>query len=327
VLGEHRRQRCPHAVQLRAVERAGPVERRVAGREQEPVALTERHVEGAREPDDHLPAGLRAAGLDEADVARRRECVHRKVELALAADAPPVSQQVSELDLWVRHRHAAIVGAGNGLRASHTGKCWAVSGAACSGLQPPQRLTGDEMTMQLTIYDSETAPDGSKATLEGIAADLGFVPNVAGTAAGSPALLSGFDGLRRAVGSGELDPVVREVAGVAVGVAVDNHYGVAFHSTVLGNLGLDDAEIERMRAGEPPADHKLAAVYELAQGIVLERGKVSDDVIAEATSAGLTTPEILEIVAECTFAGLVGTLDNLAGRVELDEFLAPRAWT
>jgi alkylhydroperoxidase family enzyme len=183
------------------------------------------------------------------------------------------------------------------------------------------------MTMQLTIYDSETAPDGSKATLEGIAADLGFVPNVAGTAAGSPALLSGFDGLRRAVGSGELDPVVREVAGVAVGVAVDNHYGVAFHSTVLGNLGLDDAEIERMRAGEPPADHKLAAVYELAQGIVLERGKVSDDVIAEATSAGLTTPEILEIVAECTFAGLVGTLDNLAGRVELDEFLAPRAWT
>ena len=181
--------------------------------------------------------------------------------------------------------------------------------------------------MELTIYSAENAPDGSKAVLDGIAADLGFVPNMAGTAAGSPALLSAFDGLRRAVGSGRLDPVAREVAGLAVGVAVDNRYGVAFHSTVLARLGVDDSELERMRANTPPSDARLAAVYELARSIVLERGKVTDDAISRASAAGLTTAEILEIVAECTFAGLVGTLDNLAGRVELDEFLRARAWT
>jgi alkylhydroperoxidase family enzyme len=180
--------------------------------------------------------------------------------------------------------------------------------------------------VQLTIYNADTAPDGSRTILDGIASDLGFVPNMAGAAAGSPTLLSAFDGLRRAVGSGQLDPIAREVAGVAVGVAVDNHYGVAFHSTVLGSLGVDDSEIERMRANEPPTDDKLAAVYELARSIVLDRGKVDTAAIARATAAGVTTPEILEIVAECTFAGLVGTLDNLAGRVELDAFLAPRAW-
>jgi alkylhydroperoxidase family enzyme len=160
----------------------------------------------------------------------------------------------------------------------------------------------------------------------GIAADLGFVPNMAGTAAGSPALLSAFDGLRRAVRSGQLDPIAREVAGVAVAVAVDNQYGVAFHSTVLASLGVDDTELERMRANEPPSDARLAAVYELARSIVLDRGKVDDAAVSCATAAGVTTPEILEIVAECTFAGLVGTLDNLAGRVQLDEFLRPRAW-
>jgi alkylhydroperoxidase family enzyme len=180
--------------------------------------------------------------------------------------------------------------------------------------------------VQLTIYSADNAPDGSKMILDGIAADLGFVPNMAGVAAGSPALLSAFDGLRRAVGSGQLDPIAREVAGVAVGVAVDNHYGVAFHSTVLDSLGVDDSEIERMRANQPPTDHKLAAVYDLARSIVLDRGKVDPGATARATAAGMTTPEILEIVAECTFAGLVGTLDNLAGRVELDGFLAPRAW-
>ena len=36
--------------------------------------------------------------------------------------------------------------------------------------------------------------------------------------------------------------------------------------------------------------------------------------------------EILEVVTECVFASLVGIVDNLAGRVELDEFLQPRAW-
>jgi hypothetical protein len=81
-----------------------------------------------------------------------------------------------------------------------------------------------------------------------------------------------------------------------------------------------------MRGGEPPHDEKLAAAYELARQIVVGRGVVDDGVVARARSAGYSTSEILEIVAECTFAGLVGVIDNLAGRVTLDEFLAPRAW-
>ena len=43
-------------------------------------------------------------------------------------------------------------------------------------------------------------------------------------------------------------------------------------------------------------------------------------------AAGLSVTNVLDVVAECTFAGLVGTIDNLAGRVELDGFLQGRAW-
>ncbi|HEX5608569.1 MAG TPA: carboxymuconolactone decarboxylase family protein [Solirubrobacterales bacterium] len=181
--------------------------------------------------------------------------------------------------------------------------------------------------MELTVHTPETAPAGSKPILEGISADLGLVPNLAGAAATSPTLLSAFDGLRRAVGSGRLDPVLRETAGLAVGVAVDNRYGVAFHSTVLGQLGVAEDEINCMRDGRAPSDPRQAAVYALAQAVVVGRGKVEDEVLEAAERAGLDTEEVLEVVTECTFAGLVGTLDNLAGRVELDEFLAPRAWS
>ena len=53
--------------------------------------------------------------------------------------------------------------------------------------------------MQLTIQLLDSAPADSRAMLEGIAADLGLVPNLAAIAGNSPALLAGFDGLRRAV--------------------------------------------------------------------------------------------------------------------------------
>jgi alkylhydroperoxidase family enzyme len=180
--------------------------------------------------------------------------------------------------------------------------------------------------VQLTIHTTESAPSASKPILEGIAADLGFVPNMAAAIATSPALLSAFDGLRRAVSKAELDPVSREVAGVAVGVVVDNHYGVAFHSTILGRLGVAETQIDRMRSGESPDDDRLASVYELARQVVIERGKVDEDVIARAHEAGLSGQEILDLVAECTLAGLVGVVDNLADRIELDEAFLPRAW-
>jgi alkylhydroperoxidase family enzyme len=180
--------------------------------------------------------------------------------------------------------------------------------------------------MDLPILTAETAPAASQPLLEGIAADLGFVPNLAATIAASPTLLRAFDGLRRAVGDESFDPRLRETAGVAVGVAVDNAYGVAFHSTVLGRLGVGENDIEAMRQGSEPAGAAPAAAYAFARTLVLDRGAVDPRVVERALAAGLTSHDLLQVVAECVFATLVGLVDNLAGRVELDEFLRPQAW-
>jgi alkylhydroperoxidase family enzyme len=180
--------------------------------------------------------------------------------------------------------------------------------------------------MNLTVLTADTAPPASRPVLETIAGDLGFVPNLAAVAAASPTLLAAFDALRRTVADPAFPAVHREIVGVAVGVAVDNAYGVAFHSTVLARLGVDEREIDAMRAGTEPTDPVHAAVYAFAREVVMQRGKVDDDVLHRASDAGLTDADVLQLVAECTFAGLVGTIDNLAGRVPLDEFLRPRQW-
>ncbi len=182
------------------------------------------------------------------------------------------------------------------------------------------------VVMNLHILTPDNAPAASRPILDGIATDLGFVPNLAAVTAASPTLLAAFDALRRTVSDPTFVPVHREIAGVAVGVAVDNAYGVAFHSTVLSALGVDAADIDAMRAGDEPNDPIHAAVYAFAHDVAAQRGKVADDVVQRAHDAGLTDADLLQLVAECVFAGLVGTIDNLAGRVPLDEFLQPQAW-
>src|SRR5262249_62023433 len=133
-------------------------------------------------------------------------------------------------------------------------------------------------------------------------------------------------GLRRPVASAKLDRVLREIAGVVVGVAVDNRYGVAFHSTMLAKLGLPGEQVKLLREGAAPADRTAAAVAALARDIALNRGKVSDSALAAAAQAGLSAEAVLDVLLEGAFATLVGLIDNLAGHVELDAFIAPHAW-
>lgn len=180
--------------------------------------------------------------------------------------------------------------------------------------------------MELPVLTHDQAPAASRPVLDGIEADLGFVPHFAGTIAVSPLLLAAFDGLRRAVGDPSFDPVRREITGLAVGVAVDNAYGVAFHSTVLAGLGYDAGEIKLMRDGTEPTDPVHGAVYAFAQATVLERGAVDDRTVERATNAGLSPADLLQLVAECTLASLVGMVDHLAGRIELDPILRPQSW-
>ena len=131
--------------------------------------------------------------------------------------------------------------------------------------------------------------------------------------------------MRRAVATTKVDPVFREIAGLAVGVVVDNHYGIAFHSTMLASLGVAEADITAIRAGQAPSGVAAAVVHAFATEAAKRRGAVDSSTIDALTANGLSSEAVLELMLEVGFASLVGLIDNLAGHVELDGFLAPRA--
>jgi hypothetical protein len=69
---------------------------RVAGCEQELVALAKRQLELLAEMQHHFAARLRAARLDEAEMACRDVGLERELELAQPASGAPLAQQLTE---------------------------------------------------------------------------------------------------------------------------------------------------------------------------------------------------------------------------------------
>ena len=65
--------------------------------QQELVAIAQRHVERLGELQDHVGAGARAAGLEEAQMPRRDARLEGEVELAQPPAGAPLAQQRPDL--------------------------------------------------------------------------------------------------------------------------------------------------------------------------------------------------------------------------------------
>ena len=93
LLAEHEIEGAAHLGHLRRFKPSLEIHRRIAGGQEQLVAAARRHVEHAREQKDHLPARLRAPGLDEAQVARGDLGLHGQGELAHPTALAPLAEQ------------------------------------------------------------------------------------------------------------------------------------------------------------------------------------------------------------------------------------------
>ena len=143
-----------------------------------------------------------------------------------------------------------------------------------------------------------------------------------------PALLAGFDGLRRAVGQRQLDPVSARSPGSRS--AWPSTTATASPSTrrcsaVSGSTRPTSTAMRAGGPGRPDAGRGLRARPgdrpRPRQGRRRRRS-------TRARHAGLDDRRRSSRSSpSASSPALVGTIDNLAGRVELDGFLGPAAWS
>jgi AhpD family alkylhydroperoxidase len=176
---------------------------------------------------------------------------------------------------------------------------------------------------EFETHTVESAPSASRALLQGLQDQVGFIPNLAATMAGSPTLLDAFLGLRSAVARGSMDPVAREVVAITVALETGCSYCVAAHSTFAVKSGAPAGLVEAVRAGRALDDRRLQALVSFARAVV--RREDVKGRARELAGVGFGADQILETLAVIAVPMVASSVFHLTA-AELDAAFQPQAW-
>ncbi len=166
----------------------------------------------------------------------------------------------------------------------------------------------------------ESAPPGSRRSLAATAAHLGYLPVALARMAGSPQLMDGFLKASGLFESTTLEPLARETLVMTMAVRNGCHVCVAMHTASLTRLDADPELITALRAGQPAADERLAAIQTFTLEVLESAGAVSDEQLASFYRHGYTPQNALEVVLGIG-AYTMSTLANRMTRAPVDDHL------
>lgn len=176
------------------------------------------------------------------------------------------------------------------------------------------------------LHTIDTAPSDSRAALEGLRQEIGFLPNLAATMAESPALIEGFTTLRNILGRNTFTAVERETIALSVSFANDSTYPMAAHSTFARMAGISEPALEALRVGGIPPDERLAALATYTRELMATRGHAAGEATQRFLDAGFTKAQALGVIAAIAWMTISTYAHNLTGCAVDPEF-QPEGWT
>jgi AhpD family alkylhydroperoxidase len=162
---------------------------------------------------------------------------------------------------------------------------------------------------EFTIHTPESSPAGSRDTLTQLEQNVGFIPNLAATIAGSPVALEGFVSMQSALRGSSLTPAEREIVGIAVSRENGSAYSMAAHSTFAERVGLAPEEIAALRDGGTLADARHEALHAFTVELLRSRGQVA---AADLLVAGYTPEQVLEVVTQVAYTSMANFAAGVA---------------
>ena len=182
------------------------------------------------------------------------------------------------------------------------------------------------MSLAFTRYTADTAPQDSKPLLAAVKSQFGFVPNLQGFMAESPALLAAHNALWAEYAKSTLTPAEQQVVFMTAIYEHDCQYCMAGHTAMARMQKMGDDVIASLRAGTAIADLKLEALHAFTRLVVRDRGHVADRDVQAFLEAGFTTRNILEVVLGVSIKIQSNYTNHLVG-TPLDAFMKGNEWT
>jgi len=177
-----------------------------------------------------------------------------------------------------------------------------------------------------TLHTKETAPTQSHGVMDAYTERFGFVPNLIGTLAESPAATKGYAQTYSLLAETDFSPAEQQLLFLTVSQENGCTYCVAAHTVAGKMLGLDDASIAAIRDGRPLLDPKLGALSDFARKVVETRGHLSRDSINNFFTAGYSKAQLLEVLLAVATKTISNYMNHLAN-TPLDDAFLPAEWS
>lgn len=179
--------------------------------------------------------------------------------------------------------------------------------------------------MDFPIYTIDTVPEASKAALVHAKETFGFIPNLEGIFAQSPALLKGSMALWDLFKTTSFSPIEQQVIYLTANYEHECHYCMAAHSGLAKMIGMSADDIGTLRNGTPLSDPKLQALRQFTKQMIQARGWVNDREIEEFLAAGYTQQQVLEVILGIAIK-IMHNYTNHIAKTPLDKAFQPYVW-
>ena len=176
------------------------------------------------------------------------------------------------------------------------------------------------------VHTKETAQAESAELLGNAEQAFGFIPNLLGVFAESPAALKAYLTIGQIFDQSSFSPTERQLVILAASRFNECHYCIAAHSAIANMQKVPADVVEAIRNDQPIADSKLEALRTFTTAVVEKRGWVTTHDTEEFLAAGYSKAQILEVILGVSFK----TLSNYANHIAdtpLDAAFAAQAWT
>lgn len=175
---------------------------------------------------------------------------------------------------------------------------------------------------KFTIHTAETAPEKSREILKSIREKLGFIPNVLGEMAESPALLWGYSELSAAAGHGLFSPTEQQVIQLTVSSLNDCSYCIAAGTTLAEKGKVPRDVLDTLRKEQPLKDKKLEALRVFTLAVMKKMGRTDERDLEAFYKAGYTRAHVMEVVLHLSLKIMTNYVNHIA-RTPLDKAFEP----
>ncbi len=175
------------------------------------------------------------------------------------------------------------------------------------------------------LHTAETAPEKSKAMLEGAVKQMGSIPGLYAVMAESPETLKAYQELHKLFMATSFDAEELTVVWQTINVEHNCHYCVPAHTGIAHSMNVDPAITEALRNQDAMPTAKLQALHDFTLAMVQERGNVSTEQMDAFFEAGYSQKQVLEIILGLS-QKVISNYVNHVAETSVDPMFNKFAW-